>query len=537
MHSPEMIHSHIPMLVTTIPLIGVVAMMMVKESPRATNIAAYVMAFGTVLSAFMIPHALRGETIGYVYNTGLVSTLVGFRADALSVLTAFISNVVWTAATFYSIEYLKGEDNLKRYNAFSLLSLCGMLGVTLTSNLFTLYIFFETLAIASYVMVIHEQTEEAKSAGKVYLFVGVFGGLILLTSIIATYALTGTGDMGKIAYLGILKHPWTPWIFMGFMLGFGAKAGLIPMHIWLPVAHPVAPSPGSALLSGVMVKAGCYGIIRVFYTVVGRDFAVGQPYVFIVMALAALNIFLGSAIAMRQTEIKKMLAYSSISQVGYIIMGAAVLAPFGLMGSALHIFHHALIKGTLFLAAGAYIHQTGLRNLKDLRGIGKRMPLTTLAFTLAGLSMIGFPPFNGFVSKWFLALGSVLSGTGTGPYHTPAAYGQGLGLAVMVLFFVSSFMNLIYYGPIIYKAWFQPSPSEDELPHIHPHGGHAFRKLVFFEDGSIQNDDPNLTMLAPLGALAVATLVTGVLPHIMGAGNLAQKVVEIYYSFPMVTGR
>lgn len=537
MSSPEMIHSHIPMIVTAIPLIGVFAMLIMKESPITTNITAYIMAMGTILSASMIPHALRGETIGYVYNTGLVTNLVSFRADALSVLTAFISNLVWTAATFYSIEYMKGEANLKRYNAFSLLSLCGMLGVTLTNNFFSLYIFFETLAIASYVMVIHEQTEEAKAAGKVYIFVGVFGGLILLCSIIATYALTGTGDMGQIGYLGALNHPWTPWIFMGFMLGFGAKAGLIPMHIWLPVAHPVAPSPGSALLSGVMVKAGCYGIIRIFYTVVGRDFAVGQPYVFIVMGLAALNIFLGSAIAMRQTEIKKMLAYSSISQVGYIVMGAAVLAPFGLMGSALHIFHHALIKGTLFLAAGAFIHQTGLRNLKDLRGIGKRMPLTTLAFTLASLSMIGFPPFNGFVSKWYLALGSLLSGTGTGPYGTPQAYGQNLGLAIMCLFFVSSFMNLIYYGPIIYKAWFQPVPSIEDMPKIHPHGGHGFRKLVFFEDGSVQKDDPNLTMLLPLGALAAATLITGLVPHILGVGQIAHKVVEFYYGFPMVTGR
>ncbi len=219
--------------------------MFMKESKDVNKYSAVVMSIATIVCGMMIPGALNGEVIGKLYDTGLITKgLVSFRADALSVITAFISSFVWTAATVFSIEYMKGEHNLRRYNAFSLISLAGMIGVTVTNNFFTLYIFFECLAIASYVMVIHEQTEEAKAAGKVYLFMGVFGGLILLTSIIATYSLTGTGDMSKIAYLGVLDHPMTPWIFMGFILGFGAKAGLIPMHIWLPVAHPVACDRG-----------------------------------------------------------------------------------------------------------------------------------------------------------------------------------------------------------------------------------------------------------------------------------------------------
>lgn len=531
----QVISSNLPLLAAMIPLFGAVSIMFMEENRRVNRITSYIMTFSAIVCMMMVPAALRGDVLGKNYETGLaIMGIIGFRADALSVITAVISSIVWTVATFYGIVYMDGEEHLKRYNVFSLLSLCGMLGVVLTNNLFTLYIFFETLAVASYVMVIHEQTEEAKAAGRIYIFMGVFGGLLLLASIIATYALTGTGNMAEIGYLGRLGHKATPWIVMGFVLGFGAKAGLVPMHIWLPVAHPVAPSHGSALLSGVMVKAGCYGIIRTLYTIVGREYAAHQPYLYIIMLLAGTNIILGSVLAIKQTEIKRMLAYSSISQVGYVIMGACILSPFGLIGSAIHIFHHALIKGTLFLCAGAFIHQTGLRELKDLRGMGKRMPLTMIFFTIGGLSMIGFPPFNGFISKWYLAMGSLLSGTGTGPFAIKA-YPEPLGIILMIVFFISSFLNLLYYGPIIYNAWFEPIPSSEELTEVHPHGGHGFRKLVFQSNGEVRNDDPIPSMIIPIGVLGVGILLTGMLPFLFPGLGLAKRMVEFYFA-ASVTG-
>jgi multicomponent Na+:H+ antiporter subunit D len=371
-----------------------------------------------------------------------------------------------------------------------MLTLAGMLGVVYTRNLFTLYLFFEILSVGSYVMVVHEESEEARKAGLKYLFMGIFGGLVLFKAVIATYVVAGTADLAEISRMGVGlgNHPWMPYIFCGLILGFGVKAGMFPVHIWLPDAHPIAPSPASALLSGVMIKAGGYGIIRTIYNIVGVDFMRNQTVIWMVLVFAFINIFLGSAMAIRAKEIKRMLAYSSISQIGYILLGAALLTPFGVVGAALHIFNHAIIKGVLFMSAGAFIHQTGLRQLDDLKGIGRKMPITTICFTMAAMSMIGFPPFNGFISKWFLALGSM-------EVAKAGAYSMNVGIFAIFMLLLSSFMNLMYYGPITYGAWFKRKKGEEAA-------------AVF------QRVDPGIWMWLPLVILGMGTLVFGIFPHI-----------------------
>ncbi|HCJ67112.1 MAG TPA: monovalent cation/H+ antiporter subunit D family protein [Elusimicrobia bacterium] len=438
-----------------------------------------------------------------MWNPGIGINLY-LRVDALSFLIGLISAFLWMLASIYSIEYMGRETlELGRYNLFSLLSLTGMLGVAFSGNLLTLYIFFEFLTIAAYVLVIHEESLEAIRAGTLYLFLGIAGGLILLLSVIATYAITNTGELHLIG-MGLKEHPLMPYIFWGYIIGFGIKAGLFPLHVWLPKAHPIAPSPASALLSGIMIKAGGYGILRTIYNVFGwESFYTHSWLLTSLFVISLITILLGSAVAIAQTEIKKMLAYSSISQMGYIILGLVLITPLSLTGGIIHIFNHAIIKGGLFLCAGTFIHQTGLREIKDLSGIGKRMPLVTLCFTLFAFSMIGFPSLNGFVSKWYLALGT-LEAEKIGYYSSTA------GLIALGILLLSSLMNLIYYGPIVYNGWFAPITNY-QLPTTN------YQKNV----------DPNFFMAIPLILLAACTIFFGIYPKLLL--NLTRQISETFF--------
>lgn len=488
MPEPIIIKSSLPLLVLIIPILTVLLLTLVNEK-QGLKLTAYGNLLSFLLNLMMVSNVWQGKIYEYILDVGFYNIDFVFFADSLSLLVGLVANFVWVIASFYSIEYMSHSKKLRRYNVFSMLTLTGMLGVVYTRNLFTLYLFFEMLSVGSYVMVIHEESKEARAAGLKYLFMGIFGGLILFKAIIAIYAITGTADLAKITQISakLGEHPWMPYIFAGLILGFGVKAGMFPVHIWLPDAHPIAPSPASALLSGVMIKAGGYGIIRTIYNIVGIDFMRHQTVLWIVLLFAFTNIFLGSAMAIRAKEIKRMLAYSSISQIGYILLGATLLTPFGIVGGAIHIFNHAIIKGTLFMSAGAFIHQTGLRQLDDLKGIGRKMPITTICFTMAAMSMIGFPPFNGFISKWFLALGSM-------EVAKVGSYGANVGIFALLMLLLSSFMNLMYYGPITYGAWFKKKEGEEAAV-------------------SIQRVDPGMWMWLPLLILGLGTLVFGIFPH------------------------
>lgn len=425
-----------------------------------------------------------------------------FRVDALGFLIGLAAISLWMLASIYSVEYMRKEHSQNRYNLFSLLSLVGMLGVAFAGNLLTLYVFFEFLTLAAYVLVIHEESAEALQAGILYLFLGIAGGLILLLAVIATYALTGGGDFSSLG-MGLKEHPLAPYIFWGFIVSFGIKAGIFPLHVWLPKAHPIAPSPASALLSGIMIKAGAYGILRTIYNVFGWETFFFHPWLLkSLFVISLITIFLGSAVAIAQTEIKKLLAYSSISQMGYIILGLTLISPFGFTGGTLHIFNHAIIKGGLFLCAGAFIHQTGLRELKDLSGLGQRMPLTLFCFTLFAFSMVGFPPLNGFVSKWYLALGTLET-------QRIGFSSREAGLFALGILLLSSLMNLFYYGPIVYNAWFGEKTVN--------------RKQLTVNS----NADPNLLMAIPLVLLALATIFFGIYPGL--PLNLTRQISQVFW--------
>lgn len=505
------IESILPFLAVLIPLIAVLIIPWLNDA-QGNRFTALAAAMSLVVILMMYPHIHAGNTLEKVFDTGAMVKF-SFMADSLSFMVGLISIVLWMLVSIYGIEYMHKGHAQSRYNIFSLLSLAGMLGVVFTKNLFSLYIFFELLSVASYVMVVHEETHEARSAGLTYLVMGIGGGLFLLMSVIATYSITGTGDLSKIG-VGLAGHPLTPYIFLGYLVGFGVKAGIFPVHIWLPTAHPVAPSPASALLSGVMIKAGAYGILRTVYAITGNNLVSNLPMGKTLLVIAVITMFFGSFMAIVQTDIKRLLAYSSIAQMGYIILGVSLLSPLGLIGAVIHIFHHAFMKGTLFLAAGAVIHQTGLRKLDDLRGIGKRMPLTMICFSMAALSMIGIPPFVGFISKWYLALGALQS-------ERLGIIGSGGGVVIIGFLLLSSLLNAIYYGPIIVRGWLGvPGRNNNNAVMNNSHSRHP-------SIPGKSSDDPRWVMLAPLFTLAIGTLFFGIFPQF--AVGLAERVAGFYF--------
>ena len=434
------IKSSLPLLAIVIPILGAIAVPVLREriEKYVNQFTVFITSLTFVVVLLMYSDISNGNILQIVLHSGF-SIGFNFRVDALGYFVGFISTFIWVLASIYSLEYMANKGNLLRYNMFSMLTLAGMMGVVFTGNLFSLYLTFEMLTIASYVLMIHEETPRALRAGMIYLFMAIVGGLLLLFSILATYAIAGTGDFADLplkASENPLLRSLLPYLFWGYVIGFGVKAGLFPLHIWCPEGYAVAPSPASALFAGVMKKAGAYGIFRTIYSIGGLDLLRGESMLTILLIFSLISIFLGSAMAISQVEIKKMLAYSSISQIGYIILGFALITPRGATGGFIHILNHALIKSTLFLAAGSYIYKKDLKNIPDLVGIGKTMPVTTACFTIAGLSMIGFPPFNGFISKWFLALGSV-------DVAKYGAYSFTTGVICLSVLMLSSLMNLL----------------------------------------------------------------------------------------------
>jgi multicomponent Na+:H+ antiporter subunit D len=514
----------LPFIIILVPLFGCIVVWRASVRSKQLGSIATSVICGCVflLTCVMYPAVKSGKVLGFRVPTALPLPLY-FRVDRLGLVLALISSFLWFLASTYAVEYLRPEHAKTRYHIFSLLSLSSMLGIVLTGDLLTLYIFFELLAFLSLLLVIHEETPEAMRAGFKYLYMGIVGGLSLLFAVLVTYAVTGTLTLSQAGLASLRESPYFVLIFWAFILGFGVKAGVFPVHVWLPDAHPVAPSPASALLSGIMIKAGAYGIIRVVYSIFGTAALANLPTGKLLLSLGIFTMILGSACAIRQVEIKRLLAYSSIAQMGYIIIGASSLSYWGLTGAVLHIFNHAMMKGCLFLCAGAIIYKTGLRRLDDLKGIGHKMPLTMICFTLAACSMIGFPPLAGFISKWVLAKGAMQAAE-TGIISSSA------GIVVVFSLLLSSLLNAIYYGPIIIKAWFG-----SELPHgVHapaavPATAHDGGEEESHSDTAAQSStsDPSWIMLAPLMILAFGVVFFGLFPGL--PLSLAKGFASLYF--------
>lgn len=410
---------YVPLLIVLLPLLGAFLTFFSRRKPVVRDVLAISTTVVTwVLALTLIPYLKQGPIELELKNFLVIG--LSFRIDYLSLVFLNLFTTVWMLATIYASVYMSFEHSQTRFFMFLLITYTGCLGVVAAGDFFTLFLFFEMMAFCSYVLVIHEEDEKAMKAGNLYLFLGVIGGLALLLAIFLMYDHTGTmaftnilesfqGDTTKLAIIVSL-----------FTLGFGLKAGMAPLHIWLPQAHPIAPSPASALLSGIMIKTGAYGLIRVFassfsHLVENPDFYKNtiSTYGYWLIWAGIITMFLGAFLAFFQTGAKHILAYSSVSQIGYIIMGigsAAYLGSYGAMamsGVIYHTINHALFKGALFLTVGAIYIYTHDLDITRVRGLGKKYKFLMIIFIISAFGIAGVPGFNAYPSKSILHHGIV----------------------------------------------------------------------------------------------------------------------------------
>lgn len=366
-----------------------------------------------ILTGACVTAALCGPR-GFSYTLfHLAGTLpVVFAIDEMSVLFAVVTLIIFLGAGFFSFEYMKHEQKEKRYYGFYLIVFGVLNALCFAGNLVTFYLFFEMLTLSSMPLVLHTGSKEAIMAGLKYLFYSLCGAYMALFGL---YFVSQNSDSLTFTPGGVLNesaasHPGLLLVVaMIMILGFSVKAGMFPMHAWLPTAHPVAPAPASAVLSAVIVKGGVLAILRVVYYIFGSSFLNGTWVQRTWLVLTLVTVFMGSMLAYREPALKKRLAYSTVSQLSYILFGIAVMETQSITGSLLHVLAHGLIKAVLFLCAGAIIYTTGKTKVDELRGIGKEMPLTMWCYTIVSLGLIGIPPTGGFISKWYLAVGSFAS--------------------------------------------------------------------------------------------------------------------------------
>ena len=410
----------------------------------ALSLAASVVKFVIVIS--MLPGALAGHV--YVFSAGeiLPGLDFAFRVDALGLFFGLVSSTLWVLTTIYAIAYMRGSHSLRRFFGFFALCVSTTQAIAFAENLLTLFIFYELLTICTYPLVIHSGTLEARRAGRRYLIYTLSGGAAVLAGMVLVYQATGSLSFSSPGLLqpGIDERVLLA-MFVLLIGGFGVKAALMPLHAWLPTAM-VAPTPVSALLHAVaVVKAGSFGLMRVIYNIFGVELLDTLGYHHVLAVIAALTIIAASLVALRQDVLKRRLAWSTISQLSYIVLAACLLAPLAALAAVIHIANQAFAKITLFFVAGAIEKTTGKKRISELDGIGKTMPWTMAAFTVASLSFMGVPLLAGFITKWYLSLGALAAGA---PIY----------VGVMM---ASAILNASYWLPILYRAWFKSGASPD----------------------------------------------------------------------------
>ena len=335
---------------------------------------------------------------------------ISFRADEMSWLFAAMTTLVWLMAGIYSFGYMKHDEYKKRYTIFYVMVYFVLLALDFSANLITMYLFYELMTLSSMPLILHDLKKESVAAAMKYLYYSIAGAFLALFGIfvLSQYAPSMDFVAGGHMTLDTIQNKGLILAALFLMVvGFGAKAGLLPLHAWLPIAHPVAPAPASAVLSGVVVKSGVLAVLRAIYYVVGADVVRGSWVQIGWMTLTLLTIVMGSTRAYHENVLKKRLAYSTVSQLSYVLFGLSTLHPIGVTGALLHVLFHSVAKSLLFMGAGSIIHETGKTKASDLRGVGRQMPITVGCFAFASLSLVGIPPFAGFFSKWYLANGAL----------------------------------------------------------------------------------------------------------------------------------
>jgi multicomponent Na+:H+ antiporter subunit D len=478
--------SSVKLLITLlIPLIGTVGVMLKGKDENireGISCVASLILFALVLS--LIPDILHKKTLVFHMFTLLPGVSITLRADAMSMIFAIVASSLWTIAVFYSMGYMRGlkEHAQTRFNACFALAIFGAIGVAFSDNLFTLYLFYEIVSVCTYPLVAHHQDEEGYHGARKYIvYLTTTAKAFLLPAMILIYVLTGTLDFAPNISTGIfpadVNKVLVTMLYIFCLFGF-AKNGVMPFHHWLPGAM-VAPTPVSALLHAVaVVKVGVFCTTRVMLYVFGVDtmnaLNLGIPTAYFV----GFTVLMASIIALSKDNLKARLAYSTVSQLSYIIMGVALLTPSGIQGGLIHIVNHGFSKITLFFCAGAIYVAAHKKNISEMEGLGKTMPFTFGAFAVASLSMIGAPPVAGFVTKWNLLVGSV----------------QAHQIGILLILIASTMLNVAYFAPVSFKAFFGKRPEGEPYIGI---------------------KEAPLSMLIPILIACAISVIIGIFPNFM----------------------
>jgi multicomponent Na+:H+ antiporter subunit D len=426
----------------TLPFVAMLFIVALRRHPDLRESVTLLASGGLFLLVFsLLGDVLKGGAPAAVLVETLPGLSIAFKVEPLGMLFALLAGFLWIVTSLFSIGYMRAHQawHQTRFYGYFAVALGSAMGIAFAGNLFTLFIFYEALTLSTYPLVAHAGTDAAREGARVYLgfLLGTSVALFLL-ALVWTRSLTGTLDFRPG---GILQDSVTPGtagvLLVLYVFGIG-KAALMPLHRWLPAAM-VAPTPVSALLHAVaVVKAGVFAILKVCVYIFGVDFLADIPVTQWLMYVAALTVLLASFVALKQDNLKRRLAYSTISQLSYIILGALLATPLGIVGGGMHMVMHAFAKITLFFCAGAILVATRKTQVSEMHGLGRRMPITMGAFFVASLSIIGLPPLGGFWSKWFLALGAL----------------DAQQLVMLAVLLASSMLNVAYLLTIPVRAFF-----------------------------------------------------------------------------------
>ena len=486
---------HLPVLQVVVPLIAAPLCLLVRQRQLVTAFSIAVTWVTFAISILLLARVLGEGVISYELGGWPAPWGIEYRLDTLNALVLVLVSGIGAIVMAYAPASLSVElpyyRRLYLFHSAYLLCLSGLLGIVITGDLFNVFVFLEISALSSYVLISMGKDRRALTAAYQYLIMGTLGATFILIGIGLLYMMTGTLNMADMAQqLEGIRGTRTVLAAFGFLtVGISLKIALFPLHLWLPNAYAYAPSVVTAFLASTATKVSIYVLLRFFLTVFGVDFAFrSQPLALLLMPLALVAIVSGSLVAVFQNNIKRMLAYSSVAQIGYMVLGISLASVAGLTGGIVHLLNHGLMKCALFFTMGCVVLRVGSVHIDDMRGLGRAMPLTMAAFVVAGLGIIGVPLTVGFISKWILVI---------------AALERGLWpVAVIVL--VSSLLAVAYIWRVVEAAYFQPLPEAE---------------------GEVR--EAPLSMLIPLWVLVAATLYFGVRTELTAgvAGRAAESLM------------
>ena len=492
--------SLLPLLILISSLIPGLLILLLREEQVALR--TFLNLFGAVakvgLIAWVFAGYLRGEEYNFIFRLAPDLTFA-LRVDQLGLFFASLSSVLWLVTTLYAIGYLEGGQHRRRFFAFFSLCVTASTGIALSGNVITFFVFYEFLTLSTYPLVVHRGTDKAVEAGRTYLWYTIGGGTVLFLGVVGLFVVAGPIYFGQteiIESLISVSPTQLTILFFLILAGLGVKAAIFPLHGWLPISM-VAPAPVSALLHAVaVVKAGAFGIVRLVYDVYGIGIAEQMNFLTPLAVFAAFTILYGSVRALFQDDFKKRLAFSTVSQLSYIGLGIAIPGVLSSTGAIVHLVHQGIMKITMFFAAGNIAETYGYYKISQLNGIGRRMPLTMGAFTIAVFGMIGLPPVAGFISKWYLGLGAVEAGS----------------YWVVLVLLASSALNAAYFLPIVYRAWFC-EPEHEAVPRL--------------RSGRLETQ---ALLLIPVVVTGILSLAAGVFAAVAGSPlSIAREIAEKLY--------